>query len=75
MTEKDVETALEQYPSAGACVITSPNYFGMTADAKSISALVKKRGKILFVDEAHGAHFPFSQNLARVFGRGGFILQ
>lgn len=34
VTEKDVETALEQYPSAGACVITSPNYFGMTADAK-----------------------------------------
>lgn len=45
VTEKDVETALEQYPSAGACVITSPNYFGMTADAKSISALVKNVAK------------------------------
>lgn len=67
VTEKDVETALEQYPSAGACVITSPNYFGMTADAKRISALVKKRGKILFVDEAHGAHFPFSERFEKGF--------
>lgn len=67
VTEKDVETALEQYPSAGACVITSPNYFGMTADAKSISALVKKSGKILFVDEAHGAHFPFSERFEKGF--------
>ena len=67
VTEKDVETALEEYKSAGACVITSPNYFGMTADAKNISKLVKNSGKILFVDEAHGAHFPFSKHFEKGF--------
>lgn len=63
----DAETSLSDNPSAGAIVLTSPNYFGMTSDAESICALVKKHGKILFVDEAHGAHFPFSPHFEKGF--------
>lgn len=67
VTKDEVETALRLYPHAGACAIVSPNYFGMCADANSISSLMKERGKILFVDEAHGAHFPFSSHLKKGF--------
>jgi lysine decarboxylase len=44
---------------AKVAVITSPTYEGFLPDVKSISEQVHKRGGILIVDEAHGAHFPF----------------
>lgn len=46
-----------------AICITSPNYYGMCADIEAISRLSKKYNALLFVDCAHGAHFPFSERL------------
>lgn len=44
-------------------VITSPTYEGVVSDIKSISEIVHGYGGVLIVDEAHGAHFNFSQQL------------
>ena len=44
-------------------VITSPTYEGFVADIKEISNLCKKKNVTLIVDEAHGALYPFSDNL------------
>ena len=44
-------------------VITSPTYEGFVADVKTISELCRKKGVTLIVDEAHGALYPFSDNL------------
>lgn len=44
-------------------MITYPNYYGFCSDITGISDIVHKYNKILIVDEAHGAHFPFSNNL------------
>lgn len=39
--------------------VTSPTYEGIISDIEAIAAEVHKRGGILIVDEAHGAHFGF----------------
>lgn len=59
----EVETALETYPECRAVVITSPTYEGIVADVKGIAEAVHARGKILIVDEAHGAHFGMAKGL------------
>ena len=41
----------------GAVLVTSPNYYGVTKDIASIAEVCRKKGVMLLVDEAHGAHF------------------
>lgn len=57
----DVENALINNPDASLVILTSPTYEGVTSDIKSISKICHNYGARLFVDEAHGAHFPFSE--------------
>ena len=45
-----------------AVLLTSPNYFGIVSDIKSISDIVKEKSIPLLVDEAHGAHFFAGEN-------------
>lgn len=52
-----VAHALEKYPKAQAVLITSPTYDGIVSDIAQIADIVHKSGRILIVDEAHGAHF------------------
>lgn len=56
---EDVEQALDRYPEAKGLLVTNPSYYGVTSDLKALSALLHGRGKLLLVDEAHGAHFGF----------------
>lgn len=58
----DVENMLKQDPSIEAVMITSPTYDGVVSDVRKIAEMVHKRGIPLIVDEAHGAHFPFSEH-------------
>ncbi len=58
-----LEECLKKNESIKAVVITYPNYYGFCSDIEKISDIVHKYHKILIVDEAHGAHFPFSGNL------------
>ena len=52
--------ALEMHPEAEALFVTSPTYDGVVSDIASLAALAHERNIPLIVDEAHGAHFPFS---------------
>ncbi|MCP1312257.1 aminotransferase class I/II-fold pyridoxal phosphate-dependent enzyme [Paenibacillus tyrfis] len=56
---EDVEQALNRYPEAKGLLVTNPSYYGITSDLKALSGLLHDRGKVLLVDEAHGAHFGF----------------
>ena len=56
----DVLGAFHKNPDAQLLVITSPTYEGMVSDIERIAEVVHRRGALLLVDEAHGAHFPFS---------------
>lgn len=56
-----VEQALKTDPRISLVVITSPTYEGVVSDIKSISETCRRYSAKLLVDEAHGAHFPFSR--------------
>ena len=58
---EDVTRQLELYPEARAVLLTSPTYDGVVSDIRRIGEAVHAKGKILIVDEAHGAHFGFSK--------------
>jgi len=59
----DVELAMKNNPDCRAVYITSPSYYGICADVFGIADVCRKYGKLLFVDEAWGAHFPFHRDL------------
>lgn len=52
----EIGRLLDQFPECKAVVITSPTYEGIISDVAGIASAVHQRGKILIVDEAHGAH-------------------
>ncbi|SCW72386.1 Arginine/lysine/ornithine decarboxylase [Paenibacillus tianmuensis] len=56
---EDVKQALNRYPEAKGLLVTNPSYYGITSDLKGLSGLLHDWGKVLLVDEAHGAHFGF----------------
>lgn len=62
ISKNDVEAALEQNPDIKAVILTSPTYDGIVSDIASIAEIVHSYGIPLIVDEAHGAHFGFSQD-------------
>ncbi|MCC8142406.1 MAG: aminotransferase class V-fold PLP-dependent enzyme [Lachnospiraceae bacterium] len=57
---EQVEEALCRNPDVRAVVITSPTYDGVVSDIRAIADIVHARDLPLIVDEAHGAHFGFS---------------
>ena len=50
---------LEEDADIGAVLVNSPTYEGICSDMEKIAETVHHFGKILIVDEAHGAHFGF----------------
>jgi len=59
VTVEEVERAIAQYPNAKALSLTSPNYYGVTADLRAIVSTAKRRRILVVVDEAHGPHLHF----------------
>lgn len=56
-----VEQQICRHPEIEAVLITSPTFDGMVSDVGRIADICHKYGKPLIVDEAHGAHFGFSE--------------
>lgn len=56
-----VERCLEENPEIEAVIITSPTYDGVVSDVRKIAEIAHEHNAILIVDEAHGAHFMFSE--------------
>ena len=54
-----IKEKLESCDTIKAVVIVSPTYEGYCSNIYEIAELVHSYGKILIVDEAHGAHFRF----------------
>ncbi|MFD0695703.1 aminotransferase class I/II-fold pyridoxal phosphate-dependent enzyme [Paenibacillus sp. GCM10027628] len=59
----DVKQALRRYPQAKALFLTNPNYYGKGVDLKPFAELMHEHGKLLLVDEAHGAHYGFHEEV------------
>jgi arginine decarboxylase len=60
---EDIAAAMEQCSDAVAVFLVSPTYYGTTADVGEIVRLMAAYGKMVLVDEAHGAHFGFHPRL------------
>lgn len=56
-----LDTMLDENPDTKLVIITSPTYEGVVSDVEQIAFICHKHGARLLVDEAHGAHFPFSE--------------
>ena len=59
ITAEEIARCMDENPEADAVILPSPNYYGICSDVRSISEEVHKRGKVLIVDQAHGAHLRF----------------
>lgn len=60
-----LERTVATFPNAKAILITSPNYYGIVSDIEKITNLAHMNNMFMIVDEAHGSHFNFSQNLPK----------
>lgn len=63
MSVEDVKEAIRQHPEAKAVFINNPTYYGICSDLKSITELAHAYNMAVLVDEAHGTHFYFGDNL------------
>ena len=63
MSVTDVKKAIEQNPDAKAVLVNNPTYYGICSDLRTITKLAHQHGMKVLVDEAHGTHFYFGENL------------
>ncbi|MBR4411565.1 MAG: decarboxylase, partial [Firmicutes bacterium] len=59
VSPEEVARCLDENPDAAAVILPSPNYYGICSDVSAIAEEVHARGKILIIDQAHGAHLAF----------------
>lgn len=58
-----VTKSLKDNPDVKAVLIINPTYYGVATDIKSIANVVHSYNIPLLVDEAHGPHLVFNENL------------
>ena len=63
MRLSDVERVMKTNPDAKAILVNNPTYYGICSDLKSIVDLAHKNNMLCLVDEAHGTHFYFGDNM------------
>jgi len=63
MSVNEIKEAINKNPDAKAILVNNPTYYGICSDLKSIVELAHSHGMLVLVDEAHGTHFYFGENL------------
>ena len=63
MSVSDVQKAIDENPDAKAILVNNPTYYGICSDLKSIVELAHRHNMLVLVDEAHGTHFYFGENM------------
>ncbi|MCX7571925.1 aminotransferase class I/II-fold pyridoxal phosphate-dependent enzyme [Tumebacillus sp. DT12] len=58
-----IREAVREHPEAKAVFVVSPTYHGICSDLAAIAQIAHEAGMLLLVDEAHGAHFAFHEDL------------
>jgi len=59
----NVKMAVAEHPDAKAIFLINPTYYGATSDLKSIVHIAHENGMAVLIDEAHGAHMRFHDDL------------
>lgn len=60
-----LKAAMAAHPEAKAVLFTYPTYDGIACNLTELAAYAHAHGLVVLVDEAHGAHLPFSEALPR----------
>ncbi|MCT8139084.1 aminotransferase class I/II-fold pyridoxal phosphate-dependent enzyme [Anaerobacillus sp. CMMVII] len=63
ITLEAVEKALKAHPDAKGVLVINPTYFGISANLEKIVELAHSHGVPVLVDEAHGVHIHFHDEL------------
>lgn len=63
MSVSEVQKATEENPDAKAIFVNNPTYYGICSNLKAITELAHRHNMLVLVDEAHGTHFYFGENL------------
>ena len=63
MALEDVRRAIEENPDAVAVLVNNPTYYGVCSNLLEITRLAHAHGMRMLVDEAHGTHFYFGENM------------
>ncbi len=63
ITPDSVSRALEQHPDARGVLVINPTYFGFSANLKEIVDIAHSYKVPVLVDEAHGVHIHFHEDL------------
>lgn len=63
MTVEGVRQAIEQHPDAKAVFVNNPTYYGICSNLREIVKMAHEAHMKVLVDEAHGTHFYFGENM------------
>lgn len=58
-----VQAAIQEHPDAKAVLVNNPTYYGVCSNLREITRLAHEAGMAVLVDEAHGTHFYFGEDL------------
>ncbi len=63
MGVEDVKKAILENSDAKAVLVNNPTYYGICSNLREIVKLAHEHGMKVLVDEAHGTHFYFGENM------------
>lgn len=63
ITKEAVEAMFLEHPDCKGVMVVSPTYYGICSDLRGIAEVCHRHNAVLMVDEAHGAHLYFSDQL------------
>lgn len=63
MKISQVKKAIEDNPDAVAILVNNPTYYGICSNLKKIVEIAHAHNMLVLVDEAHGTHFYFGENM------------
>lgn len=63
MTVQGVKRAIQEHPDAKAVLVNNPTYYGICSNLPEIVRIAHLAGMKVLVDEAHGTHFYFGENM------------
>lgn len=63
MSVEDIKNAIIENPDAKAILVNNPTYYGVCSNLQEIVVLAHEHGMKVLVDEAHGTHYYFGENM------------
>lgn len=63
MSAENVKKAIAENPDAKAVLINNPTYYGVCSDLREIVKIAHENNMLALVDEAHGTHFYFGEDM------------